>query len=127
MNIEVAEITIRVLHNKSISLKMVNLFKFPWTYFLLEKLTGRQLNIKFHAIFGTRRFINALTRHPTRTPMDRTLGQLHQVNTFKPRSLNTQFNVTLRHTLQFPRCHLTFSFSEHNFLRIPINVIKIKS
>jgi len=33
----------------------------PWSRVLLEKLTGLQLVKKFHAFYGTRRFITALT------------------------------------------------------------------
>jgi hypothetical protein len=33
----------------------------PWSRVLLEKLTGRQVVKKFHAFYGTRRFIAALT------------------------------------------------------------------
>jgi len=34
----------------------------PWCRFLLEKLTGLQLVKKFLALYGTRKFITALTR-----------------------------------------------------------------
>jgi len=34
----------------------------PWSRVLLENLTGSQLVKKFHAIYGTRRFITAFKR-----------------------------------------------------------------
>jgi len=34
----------------------------PWSRVLLEKLTGSQLLKKFHAFYGTRRFITAFTK-----------------------------------------------------------------
>jgi hypothetical protein len=33
-----------------------------WSRVLFEKLTGSQLDKKFHAFYGTRRFITAFTR-----------------------------------------------------------------
>jgi hypothetical protein len=33
----------------------------PWSKVLLEKLTGSQLDMKFPAFYGTRRFITAFT------------------------------------------------------------------
>jgi hypothetical protein len=34
----------------------------PWSRVLLEKLTGSQLVKKFHAFYGTQKFITAFTR-----------------------------------------------------------------
>jgi hypothetical protein len=45
-------------------LTAINLFTYlitPWSRVLLEKLTGLQLVKKFHAFYGTRRLLTALT------------------------------------------------------------------
>jgi hypothetical protein len=65
----------------------------PCSRVLLEKLNGSQLVKKFHAIFGTRRFITAFTRARHLSQSSSQLDPVHASSTFH--FLKIQVNIIL--------------------------------